>query len=279
MNHIEFTWTSQDGLKMYTQGWLPDADPKAVVCLVHGLGEHTGRYQYVAQALTTRGYALIGYDLRGHGKSQGQRGHSPSYEFMMDDIARFLQEISRRYPQSPIFLYGHSLGGNLVLNFVLRCHPQISGVISTSPGLATTNPAAPAWKLALGKIAYRLWPTLSMPNGLEREALSRNAAVIYAYSSDPLVHDKISARFGLDFIESGLYAIQHASEFDLPLLIEHGSADRICSPAATRQFAQNVPGDCTLKIWEGLYHETHNEPEKDIVIKTMTDWLDCHTTA
>ena len=120
MQHIEFTQQTPDGVQFYFQGWQPETPPKAVVCLVHGLGEHSGRYAHVAAALNDAGYALLGFDLRGHGKSGGPRGHTPSYDTLMDDIGRLLAEAAQRYPGQPQFLYGHSLGGNLVLNYALR---------------------------------------------------------------------------------------------------------------------------------------------------------------
>ena len=133
MQHIEFTQQAPDGIQFYFQGWQPETPPKAVVCLVHGLGEHSGRYAHVAAALNDAGYALLGFDLRGHGKSGGPRGHTPSYETLMDDIGRLLAEAAHRYPGRPQFLYGHSLGGNLVLNYALRRKPGIGGVVATSP--------------------------------------------------------------------------------------------------------------------------------------------------
>ena len=120
MNHIEFTRQSPDKLQFYFQGWEPETSPRAVVCLVHGLGEHTGRYAHVAAALNDAGYAVLGFDLRGHGKSEGLRGHTPSYETLMDDIGRLLDEAAQRYPGKAQFIYGHSLGGNLVLNYALE---------------------------------------------------------------------------------------------------------------------------------------------------------------
>jgi alpha-beta hydrolase superfamily lysophospholipase len=274
MKHSEFSLTSADGLSLYGQRWDPDENPKGAIALVHGLGEHTGRYGYVAQRLTQAGYALCGIDLRGHGKSDGPRGHSPSLDAMLDDIELLVKYVQHQYSCKAIFLYGHSMGGSLVLNEVLRRHPVIQGVISTSPGLATAKPVAPV-TLALGKIMYRLNLTMQLDNGLDRSGLSRDPSVVEAYSKDPLVHGKISARFALDFMAAGQYALQHASEFPLPLLLEQGSEDRLVSPQTTKLFAETA-ANCTFKWWEGLYHETHNEPEKDAVLDVMINWLNDH---
>jgi alpha-beta hydrolase superfamily lysophospholipase len=276
MSHIAFTKSSPDNLAFYFQGWQPDAPPAAAICLVHGLGEHTGRYMHVAAALNAAGYAVLGFDLRGHGKSGGLRGHTPAYDTLMDDIGRLLDEAAARYPVGPRFLYGHSLGGNLVLNYALRRKPAIAGVVSTSPGLRVATPP-PAAQIALAKVMNRIYPAMQMPNGLALDNLARDPEVIRAYTSDPLVHNKISVRLALEMLGAGEWALAHAAEFPVPLLLVHGSADRLTSAAASQEFAARVRSDCTLKIWDGFYHETHNEPEKADVIGFMVEWLGKHT--
>ena len=277
MNHIEFTRQSPDKLQLYFQGWEPETSPRAVVCLVHGLGELTGRYAHVAAALIDAGYAVLGCDLRGHGKSGGPRGHTPSYDTLMDDTGCLLDEAAERYSDKPRFLYGHSLGGNLVLNYTLKRKPQLAGVVATSPLIRTTNPA-PAVKITLGKLMYKLQPGMTMANGIPLDSLAHDPEIGRAYAADPLVHNKITARLALDMLQAGEWALAHAAEFPLPLLLVHGSAEEITSPAATQEFAGKVRGDCTLKIWDGFYHETHNEPEKAEVLGFMIEWLQTHTT-
>jgi acylglycerol lipase len=271
MQHFEFGWKTGDSLQLYAQGWQPETEPKGIVCLVHGLGEHSGRYTHLAAFLNQAGYALLAFDLRGHGKSQGQRGHAPSYEALMEDISHFLEEAAKGYPDRPCFLYGHSLG-SMVINYALHRHPQLAGAIVTGPAF---RPAfePPAWKLTLGKILYNLWPTFSMSNELDRQALSRDPQVVRAYNDDPLVHDRLTARFGMDFLQAGLWALEHAAEFPLPLLLMHGGADRITSAQASREFAAKAGDRCTLKIWDGFYHEIHNEPEKEQVFAYLLEWL------
>ncbi|MCX6029247.1 MAG: lysophospholipase [Chloroflexi bacterium] len=278
MSHIEFTKQSPDNVAFYFQGWQPDTSPRGAVCLVHGLGEHTGRYAHVAAALNAAGYAVLGFDLRGHGKSGGPRGHTPTYDTLMDDIGRLLDETTARYPGKPQFLYGHSLGGNLVLNYALRRKPRIAGVVATSPAIRVTNPL-PAVQVALAKVMNKLQPGMQMANGLALDGLARDPEVIRAYTSDPLVHNKISVRLAMGMLQTGEWALAHAAEFTLPLLLVHGSADKLTSAAASQEFAAKVRGDCTLKVWEGFYHETHNEPEKADVLRFMVDWLRAHTTS
>ncbi len=296
MSHIEFTKQSPDNLAFYFQGWQPDTTPRGVVCLVHGLGEHTGRYAHVAAALNAAGYAVLGFDLRGHGKSGGPRGHTPTYDTLMDDIGRLLDEAAARYPGLPRFLYGHSLGGNLVLNYALRhyCSGQplrrqpplsgteqsrrVAGVVATSPAIRVAAPL-PAVQVALARVMNKLQPGMQMANGLALDGLARDPAVIRAYTSDPLVHNKISVRLALGMLQAGEWALEHAAEFPLPLLLVHGTADKLTSAPASQQFAAKVRGDCTLKLWEGFYHETHNEPEQGEVLGFMVDWLRKHTPA
>ncbi|HSN75087.1 MAG TPA: lysophospholipase [Anaerolineae bacterium] len=271
MKLTDVTWTSTDGLPLVGRCWEPEVEPRAVVCLVHGLGEHCGRYAHVAATLTDAGYAVLACDQRGHGRSGGKRGFIPSYDALMDDIGLLLTQAKERFPGKPRFLYGHSLGGNEVINYALRRKPDLAGVISTSPGLRTAF-KPPAVQLTVGRLMNRLWPAFTMPNGLELAALSRDPAVIAAYQADPLVHDRLSARLGIELLESGEWAIAHAAEFPVPLLLMHGTADRLTSYQASQEFASQAP-NCTLKLWDGLYHETHNEPEKEEVIGFVTDWL------
>jgi alpha-beta hydrolase superfamily lysophospholipase len=273
MSYQEFYWQSTDDLKLFGQIWEPDRKAKAVVALVHGLGEHSGRYRHVAEFLNQQNYTLVGFDLRGHGRSEGIRGHAPSYTVIMDDIDQFIKEVKKRYPELPCFLYGHSLGGNLVLFFELDRHPNINGIIATSPGLGTAFPV-PKAKLFFGKILYHLWPSLQMDNGLDPSALSHDPQIEKDYSHDPLVHHKISARLGLDLINSGEWIVNHASEFSLPLLLMQGSADRIVNPQTTCRFAEKVPADLiTFKYMESYRHELHNDEGKEEVFNYMLSWL------
>jgi len=272
METFEWNWKTSDGLQMYSKGWAPKGKPKGTICLVHGHGEHIGRYEHVAAALTEQGYALLGFDLRGHGKSAGPRGHTPSYEALMDDIAVYFGQIEARYPGLPRFSYGHSLGGNLVLNYALRRKPALRGVIATGPWLKLAFDP-PASKVLLGKMMNNILPGFTQASGLETAALSHDPVVVKAYENDPLVHDKISARMFVSTYDSGLWALEHASEFPLPLLLMHGTADRLTSAEASRHFGEAGGKQVTLKLWDGWYHEIHNEPEKVQVFKVMTDWL------
>jgi acylglycerol lipase len=273
---VESGWTTSDGLRLFAQAWSPEAETRAAVCLVHGQGEHSGRYSHVAAALTQAGFALLAFDLRGHGRSQGKRGHAPSWDALLDDIAQALEEARARFADCPRFLYGHSLGATLTLCYGLQRRDLLAGVVATGPLLLPAF-EPPAWKLSLGRLMYGVWPGFSLNNELDPSGLSRDPQVVQAYVNDPLVHDRISARLGLDMLEMGQWTLEHAAEFTLPLLLMHGGADRLCSPQAVRQFADRAAGDCTYRCWDGLYHEIHNEPEQREVLEAMVRWLQAHT--
>ena len=271
----EFQWAGKTGTQLYAREW-PAATTRAVVALVHGLGEHIGRYAHVAAHLNAHGYTLIGYDQRGHGRSGGKRGHTPDYETLLDDVGLLLREAEKRHPARPVFLYGHSLGGNLVLNYTLRRKPGLRGLIATSPFIRETHPQE-GLKLTVGKLMRSIYPALTLPNGLELEAISRDPAVVDRYRNDPLVHNKLSAAMGIGTLEAAQWLDAYNGHLPCPTLLIHGGADRITDPAATAAFAERVQGDLTFRPFADLYHETHNEPEQVDVLTTITDWLDAHT--
>jgi alpha-beta hydrolase superfamily lysophospholipase len=277
MEHVEFGWRARDGVQFYGQGWQPAGEPLAVVCLVHGQGEHSGRYAELAAALVEAGYAALALDLRGHGRSEGRRGHTPSYDAWLGDVARLLEEAGSRFPDRPRFLYGHSMGGNLVLGYALRRSPAaaLAGVIASSPWLRLAF-EPPAWKMTVATAMDRLWPSYAQASGLDPQSLSRDPEIVRALASDALAHDRVSARLYLSAYRAGRWALAHADAFPLPLLLMHGSADRVTAAAASRLFAERVPGDCTFKLWEGFHHELHNEPQRQDVFRFVIDWLHAH---
>jgi alpha-beta hydrolase superfamily lysophospholipase len=266
--------TNCQGLLLYSQEWLPDHDMKGVILLVHGLGEHCGRYQIISEQLARAGFGILRFDLQGHGKSQGKRGHMNSYDAILDDIQVIAEDASTRFHHIPLFIYGHSLGGALVLYYVLSRKPVMAGAIITSPALSSKDPVPPA-KLALAKVMSRVYPSFSLTNGLDLEGLSRDPDVVWQYKNDPLVHPWITARSGMELMDKGIW-ISHQTSSPIPMLIMQGSKDRIVNPELVRKFAMNLKGDVEYKEWEGFYHELHNEPEKNEVIQTMLNWLNFH---
>jgi alpha-beta hydrolase superfamily lysophospholipase len=195
----------------------------------------------------------------------------------MDDISMLLEEAGARYEGLPRFLYGHSMGGLLVLNYVLRRKPELAGVIVTGPGLRTSLTRQTA-KIAFVQAAGDLLPQLSLSTGLDPEAISRDRGVVQAYRDDPLIHRVSTLRMAKTTLQSIPWVFEHASEFNAPLLLMHGTADQLTYPEGTQEFAQKVFCECTVKLWEGMYHEIHNEPEKEEVFEFTVNWLRKHSS-
>ncbi len=271
MKQFEQFFTSKDNLNLFLQGWEVE-NHKAVVTMVHGLGEHSGRYAHVAAALNNAGYTLVAFDLRGHGKSQGQRGHSPSIDHFIDDIDIFAHQVSERYPNAPRFLYAHSLGGLLAINYCIRCKPTLLGAVISAPGLRSSLQDQKS-KVLLSKLGGLILPELKLDSGLDPSTLSHDVDVVQAYIDDPLVHKDVTLGLARSMLEGISRVFSQAPEIKSPLLVMHGSEDRLVYPIGSEELCRLVQGDCTLKIWEGLYHEIHNEPEKDAVFDYMIDWM------
>ena len=236
------------------------------------MGEHFGRYKHVVDFFISIGYAVIGMDYRGHGTSQGKKGHILSYNQLMDDTDLLVKKAHELFDGLPLIMYGHSLGGNIAANYVLRRQPALKGLIITAPYFKLAFDP-PAWKVAMSKIMAKILPALTLPTGLDLAALSRDQSVVDAYKNDPLVHDKISSTFFINVHPAGLYPIEHAEELKTKTLAMHGLADRITSYQGTTAFAQKNPQMIELKLWDGLYHEIHNEKEKQQVFDYIAGWL------
>jgi alpha-beta hydrolase superfamily lysophospholipase len=273
MKPVQFTLLAKDNIKLHAKSWTPAAEPKAVVCLIHGLGEHCGRYSHVAEALNEADYAVLAFDLRGHGQSGGPRGHTPSSETFLEDIDCLFAEAEKRYPGKPRFLYGHSLGGSLVLYYTLKRKPPVAGVVSTGPGLHSPI-MEQKLKLAFAKTMASVLPTMTLPTGLNADLLSHDPQVVQAYRDDPLVHDRASLAMASSTIRAIEWTMENASAFEPPLLLVHGAADQLTYPSGSQEFATRTSGTCTLRLWGDLYHELHNEPEKEQVIAEIIQWMD-----
>lgn len=270
MHQMEDQIMAIDGLKLHWQAWEPEGSARATLCLLHGLGEHAGRYFHVAEYLTEHGLSLHAIDLRGHGRSEGPRGHTPSLQQWMDDIQLLIERAPATHPR---FLYGHSIGGALALAYGLRMPEQLAGVIATGPSLRRKF-EVPAIKTTLGKLLANVWPTFAQHSGLDPKDISRDPDVVQAYIDDPLVHDWATARLFIDGTFAGEDALARAASFTLPVLIVVGEEDRLVEPSACEQFHKLAGStDKTLRIWQHLHHEVHNEPEKAQVLDEMAAWI------
>mgnify|MGYP001583437231 CR=1 FL=1 len=277
MTHIESHLTTQDGLSLRTQAWKPDGEPKAVLVFTHGQGDWSDRYAHAAQALSAGGYAMYAYDLRGHGKSTGKRGHVNRYDEFLDDLQLVWDWAGSENPGRKVLLYAHSMGGQITVNFVLRRKPAAHGVMLTSPWLKLAfNP--PAVQEAVGRVMNRLLPTFSQSNGIRSGPVDRRShdlTLLHTLTDPKQEHGLISAREFFECQAAGLYVLEHASEFNLPVAVLCGGDDRIASTPASRDFYERAGSpDKTFKAYDGMFHEITNEVDRQVVFKDMLAWLD-----
>lgn len=274
MRQTESTFIAFDGLTIFHRAWLPDGDPKAVVLLFHGLGEHSGRYGHVAEALVDRGYAVHALDHRGHGRSEGKRVFVRDYGEFQRDLVQFRRLVEQEHTRLPLFVLGHSMGGNLAMGHVLDHQEGVRGLALSGAALAVTPDVSPALQKVAGVLA-KVAPGLR-PQGLDANAVSRDPAVVQAYLSDPLVYSgKVSAGLaGALFGAIDRFPARFA-ELRLPLLIMHGTADRLVPVSGSRALEVGATNAAvTTHYYEGLFHEILNEPEQQQVIGDLLAWLD-----
>lgn len=278
MRHSTHTITAPDGLALFTQAWQPDAAPRALVLLVHGFGEHSDRYQHVAAHLVERGYAVFALDHRGHGRSGGERVSIRDFDEYVSDLRLVFEQMRAAHPDAPRFVYGHSMGSIIALAFALRHQSELSGLITSGTALrlpvglpAILNRPA-AW---LARIAGGA----TLVPALELSGLSRDPQVIAAYEADPLVHH---GRMRLDWSIAMARAVaeveQRLPALRLPYLALHGADDPITLPAGADVVRERAGSDdVTVRMYPGLRHEVHNEPEQGQVLDDIVAWLDAHT--
>lgn len=258
--------------KLHCEIWKPSGRPKFAMILVHGLGEHCNRYKGdFSEFFSSHGAVIYTFDLPGHGKSGGKRGHIRQYEDLNTIISGMLTRIKKDYPALPVFIYGHSLGGLISGVFLLEKQPTIQGAILSAPALDVENPLPPL-KIALAKMMNKVFPAITLDNGLERDKLSKDKDVVDRYNSDPLVHGLASARLGAFIIDKGKYVLDNAQLLSKPALIMVGADEAIVSKSAIDSFCESSKL-CTKKIWEGMYHEIHNEKDKQAVFQYTLDWM------
>jgi alpha-beta hydrolase superfamily lysophospholipase len=266
-----------DGLRLFMREW-PVPSPRGTVLVVHGLGEHVGRYAHVAAALNGAGWRVVGYDHRGHGRSEGARGAVAAADSLLADLA-LVVDAARKAAPGPLVLLGDSMGGAVAGRFVaatLDLAPApwsrpVDGLVLASPALAATMSA---WQKLLLAVLGRLAPGVAVASGLDSADLSHDPEVARAYDADPLVHDRICARLARFILDAGDAVRAAAPRWQLPTLLVWGGADRIVPPEGSRAFALAAPrAQVTAHEYPGLYHELFNETEKAAVLAELTRWL------
>lgn len=267
----EFLSVAGDGRLFVRQAEPPEAS-RACVVLVHGLGEHSGRYGHVARALVERGFAVIGWDLRGHGRSSGTRGDVADGEEFVNDLAAVCARFRRE--GTPLFIFGHSLGGQIALRLLERDGAVCQGAVIASPWFRLAfNP--PWWKVLLARLAMRVWPGFIQARDIRSERLSRDAGHLASFPDPDLVHECISARMYFWSMAGGEQIFAAAASVRTPLLLLHGDQDPVTSHPATCDFFERVgSADKTLRIWPGARHETHNELDRAQLLREIGDWIE-----
>lgn len=268
---------TSDGLELFWRGRVPE-QPRAVLAFVHGLGEHTGRYDNPFNAFVPRDYACYVVDLRGHGESDGGRIHVDDFDEYHRDVNALLKLIRERHPELPIFLVGHSMGGLVTLRYVLAHPERVRGTVVSGPGLGTHPKLEPS---AFIKVAARLMnrfrPHQLFDANVDPALVSRDSEVVKIYRVDPKVGRKVSARWYASILQAMDDANARANDLQRPTLVMYGTADQLVDPAAIQRWADAAPAEHVESVaWDGLYHEIFNEPEKDQVFERMAAWLDQH---
>ena len=260
---------------LYQRSWDVDS-PKGVILLVHGLAEHSERYQALGNYLTTNHYALMAIDLPGHGRSSGTPGHINRFSDYHAAIRTLYKTAQTKYPNAPIFLLGHSMGGLISAQFLIDHQKLFKGALLSGPALETPQ-QPPTWQVSVIKLIAKIFPKLGLLK-LDASGISKDTKVINDYNSDPLVyHGKLSARFLVEMFAAMNDSKARANKIKLPILIMHGSDDVITSPAGSSYLYDHVSAkDKTLKIYDGLYHEIFNEPSAQSVYGEVVAWLDSH---
>ena len=271
------TFTASDGDNLAMQDWpLPEGlAERGTVLIVHGLGEHAGRYDHVAQRLNSWGFAVRGYDHYGHGDSGGVRGALTADSRLVDDLGDVIDSTRQRMDSgSPLIVLGHSLGGLVAACVTALDQVRVDGLVLSSPALDT---GMSAFQKLLLAVLPRVTPNLTVGNGIDPQFISHDPAVVAAYRADPRVHDRISARLARFIADAGPTVIAHAPEWTTPTLLMYAGADRLVNPAGSRAFAQGAPHQTvTACCFDDLYHEIFNEPAKERVFRTLKRWLDAN---
>ena len=275
MNYKSTAYASFDGMKLSGYLWQPTETPKALINLVHGFGEYSERYDHWAMRFVENGFVVHAIDYRGHGKSDGRRGHINSFDDFLNDIDVLVKESKKLYPDLPQFIYGHSLGGNIVTNYILKREDNVKGAVISSPWYQLAfNPSV--LTIFFARMIKKIFPKFTQKAKLDVKGLTHDKYIVERYLTDPLVHEKISAKMFFEIYNAGNWTLNHSDKLNIPVLLQHGNSDPITSHKASQEFykrAKELNKDIMYKEWEGMYHELHNESKQDEVFEFVNEWL------
>jgi acylglycerol lipase len=276
MDRIEGNFKGVRNVNIYYQAWLPEGKVKAVILVVHGLGEHCGRYMNVVNHFVPLGYAVYGLDHIGHGKSEGRREFVERFEDFTDTLTIYYKMVKEWQRNEPIFLLGHSMGGLIASYYLLDRQANFKGAVISAPSIKVSDNISRA-TIIMGKILSVLAPKMGLL-ALDTNAISRDPQVVTAYVNDPLVfHGKTPARLAAELLKAMQRITAEVDKITLPFIALQGGQDKLVDPAGAQMlYGRSGSKDKTLKVYEGLYHEVFNEPERDRVLKDVETWLEAH---
>jgi len=277
MQHIEGEFPGYQNLNLYYQCWLPSNKPRALLLVAHGLAEHSGRYLNLVNHFVPQGYAVYSFDYRGHGKSPGLPGYIERFSYYINDLQAFGDMVRKKHKDTKFFLLGHSMGSTIAITYATQHQSGLDGLLVSGATLQAGASVSPVMIMA-AKILSRLLPKTGL-DVIDATAISRDQDVVAAYVNDPLVYrGKIRARLGAEFIKAIQKLPPQMAKIKLPILIMHGTADRLSEPSGSQLLYQRVSSrDKTLKLYDGFYHEIFNEPGRQQVFADIEAWLDTHT--
>jgi alpha-beta hydrolase superfamily lysophospholipase len=277
MRHLEGSFTGKGNLNLYYQCWLPDNEPKAILLVVHGLGDHCGRYLNLVNPLLLRGYGIYAFDMRGHGKSEGLGGYVERFSHFVDDLDFFHRLVRGLHPKAKIFIFGHSAGGTVATAYTIFRRQDFDGLI-LSGALLSPPDDVPALTIFAARVLSLILPKAGLYY-INAEGISQDKNVVKAYQTDPLVYQgKVRARLGIEVIKTMAMIQRRKSDIRLPILILHGSTDKLSDFRNSELLFQEAnSADKTLKVYPGFYHEIINEPGRRQVLDDIEDWLKAHS--
>ena len=276
MKHIDGNFEGVRSVNIYYQGWLPETDVKAVLLVVHGLGEHSGRYMNVVNHFVPLGYAVYGLDHIGHGKSDGGREMVETFADFTSTLSIFYNMVTEWQADKPIFLLGHSMGGAIASYYLLDHQDDFKGAVISAPAVKVGDSVPPA-TITIGKVLSKIAPKAGVL-ALDVNGISQDPQVVEAYVNDPLVfHGKTPARLAAEMLSAMMRITAEASTIKLPFIVVQGSKDILVDPSGAQMlYDEATSEDKTIKIYDGLFHEVFNEPERDRVLKDVETWLEAH---
>ncbi|MEM7594780.1 MAG: lysophospholipase [Cyanobacteria bacterium P01_A01_bin.83] len=268
------TFLGANGLELYYQSWHPQAAAKAVLIIVHGHGAHSDIFTNVVEYLVEQNYTIYSFDLRGHGRSPGKRGYINNWAEYRLDLDAFVKLTQTQEPELPLFLAGQSMGGTIVLDYVLRTSPQLTGLVLISPALGLS--VAP-WKLLIGQLLSSVWAGFTLSAGIDFATASRDPEVIAANSQDPLRHGQGTARLARELLKTMDWVKLNGNKLQVPLLMLHGEADRVTLFESSQIFFEGLTlADKEMPKYPDSYHELHNDLNYREVLADLKDWLERH---